>query len=85
MITDHLPSLVACVAPSSTVKDRPQKVSGPVPVFQDPRLTCVVSLEIGASGRPPKTTAVGYIVLGVCWTTLTCNSKGDFSCLIYVR
>lgn len=88
MITDYLPSLAACIAPSSTMKDRPQKVAFPVrsiPVFQDPCLKCVVSLEIGASGRPPKTRAVGYIVLGVSWTTLTCNSKGDFSCLVYVR
>lgn len=64
MISDYLLSLAACIAPSSTMKDRPQKVAFLVrssSVFQDPCLKCVVSLEKGASGRPLKTT-VGYIV-----------------------
>lgn len=87
MTIGYSPPFEACKSPSSTMKDRPQEVAFQVrssSSFQVPCLKSVVSLVMGASGMQAKTTAVRYIVLEGCWTTLTNSSKGGFSCQFYV-
>lgn len=71
--------LEACMASSGTMKASPQrKLSGPVSkvhnVFKNKNLH-------STPGRQPRAIALVCNVLGICWITLTNNSKG-FSCMV---
>lgn len=71
-----------------TMKDRTQERSFQVPSSSHfpssvPEMCGI--LVAGPFARQPKASAAAYIVLGICWTTLTNDLEEIFFCLFYVR